>query len=96
MTTSKETLQELNQLVAQINIECSSFHDKVIKVSVTRCNKNLMDLKKICTVLRKQLIAERKVAVRPPKIKALPKRRGRPRKKKVIEPIEPTTESTTE
>lgn len=79
--SSIDTYNEIKDLVSLFDKDFQKFHNKKCKCAATRCRKYVLDISKLTGKLRKELLEERKVMVKPPK-QPKPKSnrpRGRPK-----------------
>lgn len=79
--TSLDTLNDLRSLMVALEEDYDKFR-KYNKTAGTRCRKHVLAISKLTTKLRKELLEEKKMMIKPkkePKPKPSSKGRGRPK-----------------
>ena len=78
---SRDTINELRTIMVALDKDYDKFTNKYNKSACTRCRKHVLDISKLTTKLRKELLEEKKNMVKPKK-EQKPKSnrpRGRPK-----------------
>jgi hypothetical protein len=60
MSTMNENFTNLNTLVGSVGLELTRFQTKPTKTGATRVRASLLSIKKLCDLMRKQILAESK------------------------------------